>query len=243
MKIIEIANLKFTYPDGTVALKGINLDIEEGESVAIVGPNGSGKSTLLLQLNGILRGEGTIRIRSLLLEEKNLRRIRSLVGMVFQDPDDQLFSPTVFDDVAFGPMNMGLSQEEVRRKVKEALEEVELTGFGHRSAHHLSFGEKKKVSIATILSTNPKILALDEPTSNLDPRARRHIIDLLKGLKQTKIVATHDMNLAWELCERAVILNDGKIAADGSREKILTNEPLLVKHGLELPSLSTASKR
>jgi cobalt/nickel transport system ATP-binding protein len=232
---VEIKDLYYAYPDGTPALRGINLTIEEGESVGIVGPNGAGKSTLLLHLNGILTGHGEVRIFDLPVEKKNLREIRRRVGLVFQDPDDQLFSPTVFDDVAFGPINMGLSQAEVTAAVSRALDEVGISGMEKRSAYHLSYGQKKRASIATVLSMNPDLLVLDEPSSNLDPRARNEFSELLQGMKITKILVTHDLPFVFENCERVVIMSGGKITADGEAFSILSDEKLLSEYGLELP--------
>jgi cobalt/nickel transport system ATP-binding protein len=234
-KAIEIKNLEFAYPDGTLALSGIDLSVEEGESVGVVGPNGAGKSTLLLHLNGILQGQGEVNIFGLPVARDNLKEIRRRVGLVFQDPDDQLFSPTVFDDVAFGPINMGLPADEVRREVKRALSEVGMEGSEKRSAHHLSFGQQKRVSIATVLSMRPDLLVLDEPSSNLDPRARRELAELLQGLPVTKVVVTHDLPFVFEICERVIILERGKVAADGEVFSIFSNEVLLERHGLELP--------
>jgi cobalt/nickel transport system ATP-binding protein len=232
---VEIKGLYFIYPDGTPGLHGVDLTIAEGESVGIVGPNGAGKSTLLLHLNGILSGRGDVRIFGLPVEKKNLREIRRRVGLVFQDPDDQLFSPTVFDDVAFGPMNMGLSQEDVAAAVSRALEEVGIAGQEKRSAYHLSYGQKKRASIATVLSMNPDLLVLDEPSSNLDPRARREFSELLQGMKITKILVTHDLPFVFENCDRVVVMSGGKIVADGDSFSILSDEALLSEHGLELP--------
>jgi cobalt/nickel transport system ATP-binding protein len=232
---VDIRDLRYAYPDGTIALRGVDLTIEEGESVGIVGPNGAGKSTLLLHLNGILIGHGEVRIFDLPVEKKNLREIRRRVGLVFQDPDDQLFSPTVFDDVAFGPINMGLSQGEVAAAVSRALEEVGIAGMERRSAYHLSYGQKKRASIATVLSMNPDLLVLDEPSSNLDPRARNEFSGLLQGMKITKILVTHDLPFVFENCDRVVIMSGGKITADGDAFSILSDEALLSEYGLELP--------
>ncbi len=232
---VEITNLRYSYPDGTVALRGVDLLIEEGESVGIVGPNGAGKSTLLLHLNGILVGEGEVRIFGLPVEKKNLREIRRRVGLVFQDPDDQLFSPTVFDDVAFGPMNMGLSREEVAAAVSRALEEVGIAGMERRSAYHLSYGQKKRAAIATVLSMNPDLLVLDEPSSNLDPRARNEFSQLLQGMRITKVLVTHDLPFVFENCERVVVMSKGMIMADGDAFSVLSDEALLAEYGLELP--------
>jgi cobalt transport protein ATP-binding subunit len=232
---VEIKDLKYAYPDGTIALRGVDLTVEEGESVGIVGPNGAGKSTLLLHLNGILTGHGEVRIFDLPVEKKTLREIRRRVGLVFQDPDDQLFSPTVFDDVAFGPINMGLPREEVAAAVARALEEVGIAGMEKRSAYHLSYGQKKRAAIATVLSMNPDLLVLDEPSSNLDPRARNEFSQLLQGMRITKILVTHDLPFVFENCDRVVIMSRGKIAADGDSFTILSDESLLSEYGLELP--------
>ena len=232
---VEIRGLHYSYPDGTPALRGVELVIEEGESVGIVGPNGAGKSTLLLHLNGILAGRGEVKIFGIPVVKSNLKEIRRRVGLVFQDPDDQLFSPTVFDDVAFGPINMGLSPEEVEDVVKKALRQVGLKGFERRSAFHLSFGQKKRAAIATVLSMNPDLLALDEPSSNLDPRARRELSELLQSLKVTKIIVTHDLPFVFENCERVVVMSDGRVVADGDAFTILSDENLLERYGLELP--------
>ncbi|MDI6639352.1 MAG: ATP-binding cassette domain-containing protein [Methanocellales archaeon] len=234
-KVVAIKDLEYTYPDGTRALRGVSLDVFEGESVALIGPNGAGKSTLLLHLNGILQSDrGDVEVLGMKVEE-NIREIRSKVGMVFQDPDDQLFMPTVFDDVAFGPINMGFS--EVKEKVRRALKQVGMSGYERRAPHHLSFGEKKRISIATVLSMEPEILVLDEPTSNVDPHARRGLIELLNGFDVTKIMATHDIEMVSETCDRAIVLFDGKIVANGDVEEVLTNSELLESHGLEAPIL------
>lgn len=234
-KVIEIKNLNFSYPDKTSALRSVNLDISRGESLGIIGPNGAGKSTLLLHLNGILRGDGLVRILDMNMEDKNLSRIRHNVGLVFQDPDNQLFMPTVFDDVSFGPLNMALSKAEVEKAAEEALAKVKMENFAKRSSHHLSFGEKKKISVATVLSMKPEILALDEPTSNLDPAARFDFMQLLKEFNKTKIVASHDLDMIFNICERVVVLNKGTIVADGNKEDILFDTPLLKEHGLISP--------
>jgi len=234
-KVIEIKGLNYSYPAGAEALKNINLDIYEGESLGIIGPNGAGKSTLLLHLNGILSGNSHIRVLDLEVEERNLPRIRSKVALVFQDPDDQLFMPTVFDDVAFGPVNMDLDKEKVRHLVKKALEAVGMQDALNRSSHHLSFGEKKRISIATVLSMEPEVLILDEPSSNLDPKARQHLIDLLKRFRLTKIIAGHDLELILEICDRVAVLDGGAIVADGDTKAILSNKSLMELHNLEVP--------
>ncbi|MBC7263646.1 MAG: ABC transporter ATP-binding protein [Chloroflexi bacterium] len=234
-RVIEIMNLHYTYPDGHVALRGVNLTVSEGERVAVTGPNGAGKSTLCLHLNGVLRGQGTVRILGMDVSDGHLGVIRARVGLVFQDPNDQLFSPTVFDDVAFGPLHMGLPEHEVRERVRWALAQVGMSGFEGRMPHRLSLGERKRVAIATVLSMQPTLLVLDEPSLGLDPRARRELIDLLAALPQTMLVASHDMLLVRDLCERTVILDQGKIVADGRTADILQDTTLLKEHGLELP--------
>ena len=235
-KIIRVRNLDYIYPDGTRALKGMDLDIFKGESVGLIGPNGAGKSTLLLHLNGILKGRpGSVEVLGMKVEEKNLIKIRQKVAIVFQQPEDQLFMPTVFDDVAFGPINAGYSEEKVREKVKKALKGVRMEDYEKRCSHHLSFGEKKRISLATVLSMEPEILILDEPTSNLDPRARRHLIKLLKNLNLTKIVAGHDLELILDICQRVILLDEGKIVANGGAKKILKDKSLMESHGLEVP--------
>jgi cobalt/nickel transport system ATP-binding protein len=231
-KVIEIKDLYFNYPDGHQGLKGIDLNVYPGENVAIIGPNGAGKSTLLLHLNGIMRGNSTVKICGLTVEEKNLKEIRKRVGLVFQDAEDQLFSLNVFDDVAFGPINMGYSESEVRQRVSRALEWVGMLGYEQRSPHHLSVGEKKRIAIATVLSLTPEVLAIDEPTSNLDPRSKWSLIELLKQLPMAKIIATHDLELVGALCRRTVVMDEGKIVADGNTDSILADISLLKAHGL-----------
>jgi len=231
-RVIEIENLSFAYPDGRQALKNITLTVYRGETVAVVGPNGAGKSTLLLHLNGVLRGNSTVKILGLTVEEKNLKPIRQKVGLVFQEPDDQLFSATVFEDVAFGPINLGYSEAEVKRCVIQALEWVGMSGSEQRSSHHLSVGEKKRIAIATILSMAPELLVIDEPTSNLDPRGKWSLMELLQRLPMTKVIATHDLELVKILCQRTVVIDEGVIVADGETEVILSDIPLLQAHGL-----------
>lgn len=231
-KAVEIENLSFSYPDGHQALTSIALTIYLGETVAMVGPNGSGKSTLLLHLNGILRGNSVVKVLGLPIAEKNLKEIRRRVGLVFQEPEDQLFSPTVFDDIAFGPINMGYTEAEVGERVAKALKWVGMSGYEQRSPHHLSVGEKKRLAIATVLSMHPELLVLDEPTANLDPRSKWSLIRLLKHLPVTKVVATHDLELVRALCQRTMVINQGVIVADGKTEFILSNISLLKTHGL-----------
>ena len=231
-EIVRIDDLVFRYPDGQKALDGVSLVVSRGESVALIGPNGAGKSTIMLHLNGILRSNGAVHIMGQRVAEKNLKLIRSKVGLVFQNPEDQLFSPTVFDDVAFGPINMGLSELEVRQSVKKALEEVGMSGYEERSPHHLSWGEKKRIAFATVLAMSPEILVADEPSSNLDPRAKGSLVKLLNNLSMTKIIASHDLDLVRAVCQRAVIVDAGRVAADGPVSAILGDSFLLRSHGL-----------
>jgi cobalt/nickel transport system ATP-binding protein len=234
---LEIKNLSYAYPGGEKALIEVSLAVEAGESVALIGPNGAGKSTLLLHLNGTIlpNGRGEVVVGGKALTSRNLFWARSYVGLVFQNPDDQLFMPTVREDVAFGPLNLGLSPEQVNQRVLEALEQTGMKGFEERLPHHLSWGEKKRISIATVLAMNSPVLALDEPTSNLDPKGRRELINFLRRLKTTKIFATHDLELALELCPRSILLKEGQILADGSTGEILADESLMTKAGLEVP--------
>jgi cobalt/nickel transport system ATP-binding protein len=237
---ITIRKLGFAYPDGHAALRDIDLCIGAGEKVALVGPNGAGKSTLLLHLNGILTGQqGELTVGELAVTRQNLKQVRAMVGVVFQNPDDQLFSPTVFDDVAYGPIYMGLDESEIRERVSRALSQVDMASYAPRTSHHLSLGEKKRVSIATVLAMDPQVLVLDEPTAGLDPRARRLLIELLQELGQTMLVSTHDMSLVQELCPRMVVLDQGRIVADGVTADLLANEELLFAHGLEPPGAHT----
>lgn len=212
-KAVEITGLSYKYPDGTRALDNVSLDVLKGESLGIIGHNGAGKSTLILHLNGILRGSGSIKIFGEEVSDKNLQQIRKKVGIIFQNPDDQLFMPTVFDDVAFGPINLKLSKEAVLSAVDSALGQIDMIGFKERSAHHLSLGEKKRVSIATILSMEPDIIVFDEPSANLDPRHREDLIRLIKGIAHTKIVASHDMDLIRRCCSRIATIEGGHVTA------------------------------
>jgi cobalt/nickel transport system ATP-binding protein len=230
-----VEDLHFSYPDGHTALRGVSLQLARGEKVALVGPNGAGKSTLMLQLNGILSGQGTIHVGDVPLTKPNLPRIRALVGLVFQNPDDQLFSPTVFEDVAFGPLHMRLPEAEVRARVERALDQVGMHAFAERLSHRLSVGEKKRIAVATVLAMGPELLVLDEPSAGLDPRARRSLISLLRDLPVTMLVSTHDIAMVRELFERMVIMDQGRIVADGRTADLLRDAALLEAHGLELP--------
>ncbi len=233
---VELADVRYAYPDGHEALRGISLKIEAGERVAVLGPNGAGKSTLCLHLNGILEPTGgSVSVGGLPVVGKNLKEVRRRVGLVFQDPDDMLFMPTVEQDVAFGPSNLGLSEDEVRLRVRRALAAVGMEGVEGRPPHHLSFGQRKRVATAAVLSMEPGVLVLDEPSSNLDPRARREFGGILAGLPQTIVLVTHDLPYAHEICARAVILDGGRIAADGPTDEILGDPDLLAAHDLELP--------
>jgi cobalt/nickel transport system ATP-binding protein len=231
-EVVNITNLSYHYPDGQKALNGLSFKVNRGESVGLLGPNGAGKSTLLLHFNGILHNNGTVQILGRPVNDKNLSFIRSKVGLVFQNPDDQLFSPTVFDDVAFGPLNMSYTKAEVLQTVQRALEWVGMAGYEKRSPHHLSWGERKRIAIATVLAMSPEILVLDEPSSNLDPRGKWALIELLKILPQTKIIASHDLEMVRALCQRIIILDRGQIVADGSKADILSDISLLTAHGL-----------
>lgn len=235
---VEIEGLSFSYPDGHQALRDVSLYIQPCEKVALVGPNGAGKSTLLLHLNGILTGKGLVRVAGLEVTPANLGRVRASVGLVFQSPEDQLFSPTVFDDVAFGPIYQGLPESEVRKRVEEALQAVHMQDYAGRVSHHLSAGEKKRIAIATVLSMKPEILVLDEPTAGLDPRARRSLIQLLDELPITMLVSTHDMLMVYELFPRMVIMDEGRIVADGATKTLLQDAALLEAHGLERPCVN-----
>ncbi|MBM4149755.1 MAG: ABC transporter ATP-binding protein [Lentisphaerae bacterium] len=236
--IVEVRDVHFAYPDGTDALRGISMRIEHGESAALVGCNGAGKSTLLMHLNGYLPTQlGEIRIGDIPLSRGTVATARRAVGMVFQDPDDQLFMPTVAEDVAFGPLNAGLPPHEVEHRVAAALARVGMTEVRNRPPYRLSAGEKRAVAIATVLAGEPDILVMDEPSSNLDPRARRRLIELLRSFEHTKIIATHDLDLVLEVCQRVIVMDGGRAVADGPVTEILGNEELMLAHGLELPGL------
>ncbi len=234
--VLDVRGLAYAYPDGHQALFGVDLHVHRGERVALLGPNGAGKTTLVLHLNGILSaGAGTVRVSGLPVEKAHLAEIRRRVGVVFQDPDDQLFSATVRHDVAFGPANLGLRGAELDRRVMNALEKVGMLDFVDRPPHHLSFGQRRRVAVATVLAMEPEILVLDEPSSNLDPTARRELADILRSLDVTVLMVTHDLPYALELCPRTVVLHDGVVAADGPTYDIMSDAALLRRHRLELP--------
>ena len=241
-----VEGLAYAYPDGHQALFGVDLDVRRGERVALLGPNGAGKTTLVLHLNGILEaGRGRVEVGGLAVTREHLREIRRRVGIVFQDPDDQLFMPTVRDDVAFGPANLGLRGAQLDARVGRALEQVGLAGLADRPPYHLSFGQRRRAAVATVLAMEPEILVLDEPSGNLDPAARRELAEVLEGLDVTVLMVTHDLPYALQLCERSVILSGGVIAADGPTRSILGDAELLAAHRLELPygfAVPTASR-
>jgi len=233
---LEVTALSFAYPDGRQALRGIDLHVHHGERVALLGPNGAGKTTLLLHLNGILwPAAGTVRVAGLDVTDESILEVRRRVGLVFQDPDDQLFMPTVAQDIAFGPANFGIEGEQLEDRIVEALNAVSMLDARERAPHHLSYGERRRVAIATVLAMRPDILVLDEPTSNLDPASRRELIDVLSGLPITQLIVTHDLPFALELCPRAVVMDDGVIVAGDATVEILTDDLLMKKHRLELP--------
>ena len=238
---VEVLNLDFHYPENRQALKGISFQIKKGETLALIGPNGAGKSTLLMHLNGILPNVlgnvPNVIVDGLPVNEENIWKIRRDVGLLFQDPDDQLFCPTVYEDVSFGPVQFGSDPNEIKKIVAGALEKVGLSGYETRSPHHLSSGEKQRVCLAGVLSCHPKVLALDEPTRGLDPRGRRQFMTLIRSIDATKIIATHDLELVAEVCSRAIVMDEGSIVADGSTHKILSDELLMLSHGLEKPHI------
>ncbi|MPZ94553.1 MAG: ATP-binding cassette domain-containing protein [Propionibacteriales bacterium] len=234
--VLDVQGLAFAYADGHQALFGVNLHVHRGEHVALLGPNGAGKTTLVLHLNGILTpGRGSVRVAGLEVAAPHLQEIRRRVGVVFQDPDDQLFMPTVRDDVAFGPANLGLRGSELDARVAEALTRVGMLEYVDRPPHHLSFGQRRRVAVATVLAMRPEILVLDEPSSNLDPASRRELAEILTGLDATLLMVTHDLPYALQLCERSVVLSDGVIVADGPTSDVLADEETMRAHRLELP--------
>jgi cobalt/nickel transport system ATP-binding protein len=234
--VLEVRGLAHVYPDGQQALYGVDLHVHAGERVALLGPNGAGKTTLVLHLNGILQpAAGSVRVSGLPATKPNVAEIRRRVGIVFQDPDDQLFMPTVRDDVAFGPRNLGLRAAELDQRVVHALEAVGMAEFVDRPPHHLSFGQRRRVAVATVLAMEPEILVLDEPSSNLDPASRRELADILRSLDVTVLMVTHDLPYALELCPRSVVLSGGVVVADGPTRDVLGDRALMSAHRLELP--------
>jgi cobalt/nickel transport system ATP-binding protein len=234
--VLDVRGLAFAYPDGHQALYGVDLHVHRGERVALLGPNGAGKTTLVLHLNGILTaGVGSVSVSGLPVTKRNIAEVRRRVGVVFQDPDDQLFMGSVHDDVAFGPANQGLRGEPLQRRVRDALDRVGMADFADRPPHHLSFGQRRRVAVATVLAMEPEILVLDEPSSNLDPASRRELAEILTALDVTVLMVTHDLPYAFELCPRSVVLSDGVIVADGSTYDVLTDDALMAAHRLELP--------
>jgi cobalt/nickel transport system ATP-binding protein len=233
---LEVDGVAFAYPDGHQALYGVSLTIRRGERVALLGPNGAGKTTLVLQCNGVLLpGAGRITVAGLPVVTEHLKEIRRRVGIVFQDPDDQLFMPTVAEDVAFGPANLGLHGPELEARVRGALAAVGMEGHADRPPHHLSFGQRRRVAVATVLAMEPEILVLDEPSSNLDPASRRELAEIVSGLDITILMVTHDLPYALQLCPRALIMNGGAITADGPTAELLADAELLAGNRLELP--------
>jgi cobalt/nickel transport system ATP-binding protein len=234
--VLDVRGLAHAYPDGHQALFGVDLHVHDGERVALLGPNGAGKTTLVLHLNGILvPSAGSVAVCGLPVEKPHLKEVRRRVGIVFQDPDDQLFMPTARDDVAFGPRNLGLRGAALERRVLEALDRVGMADFADRPPHHLSFGQRRRVAVATVLAMEPSVLVLDEPSSNLDPASRRELADIVRGLDVTVLMVTHDLPYALELCPRSVVLSGGVVVADGPTRDVLSDEPLMRTHRLELP--------
>ena len=234
--VLDVRGLAYAYPDGHQALFGVDLHVHAGERVALLGPNGAGKTTLVLHLNGILQaGAGTVEVSGLPVAKPNLKEIRRRVGIVFQDPDDQLFMGSVRADVAFGPANLGVSGAALEARVMASLEKVGMAEYADRPPHHLSFGQRRRVAIATVLAMEPEILVLDEPSSNLDPASRRELADILRSLDVTVLMVTHDLPYALELCPRSVVLSDGHVVADGPTYDLLTDAELMSAHRLELP--------
>jgi cobalt/nickel transport system ATP-binding protein len=233
---IEIEKFSYEYPDGTIALSNITLQVEHGQRMALIGPNGAGKSTLLLAMAGFAKGTGKVLINGLQINNRNLRKIRTSLGSCLENPDDQLFMPTLFDDVAFGPLNMGLDAQQVKMRVADALQTVGLAKMADKAPHHLSAGQKRAAAVATILSMKPEIITLDEPDANLDPGNRNNLIKLLAGLSQTLVIATCNMNFASAVADRAVLLDNGCIVADGDAAEIMSDSKLMAEHSLEVPS-------
>lgn len=235
---VQVRDLSFAYADGTEALKSVCFDITQGSAVALVGANGAGKSTLLLHLNGcLLPAGGQVRVGDIVVTPQTVAQARRAVGMVFQNPDDQLFMPTVEEDVAFGPLNSGLSGEPLKVRIAAALTQAGVEHLRHRPPYRLSAGEKRSVAIATVLAMDPDVLVMDEPSSNLDPRSRRRLIELLRSFPHTRIIASHDLELVVEVCDRSIVLGGGRVVADGPTRQVLNDEALMLAHGLERPHI------
>lgn len=232
--LLQIAGLTYAYSDGTPALRGVDLAVEAGEKVGLVGQNGSGKSTLLMCVSGLYTGKGTIRVEGVQLTGSRVRQTRGRVGLVFQSPDDQLFMPTLADDLAFGPVNLGLDAHEVGHRVEDTAKQMGLSDLLDRPPHHLSMGQKRNAAIASVLVMHPALLLMDEPSSNLDPRSRRRLIDVLKGLNATLLIASHDLAMVGTVCSRVALIDEGRIVADGPASEILGNGDLMNRHGLEI---------
>lgn len=237
-KAIEIKDFTYKYPDGTAALSNITLSIEQGQKVVLIGPNGAGKSTLMLAMAGFAKGRGEITVKGLKVEKQNLRKIRTIIGCCFENPDDQLFMPTLFDDVAFGPLNMGFNAEQVKARVAQSLRIVGIETMAEKAPHHLSAGQKRAAAIATVLSMSPDIIILDEPDGSLDPRNREKLVALLKNLPQTLIIATCNMNFAAAIGDRAILVDKGSIIADGDANNIIYDTKLMTEYGLETPAIA-----
>jgi cobalt/nickel transport system ATP-binding protein len=237
MNAIHIKDFSYHYPDGTAALHEISVSIEHGEKVVLIGPNGAGKSSLLLAMAGFARGSGSVFVEGLEVTKKNLKAIRRVLGCCLENPDNQLFMPTLYEDIAFGPLNMGLSEDDIDTRVKEALSTVGLLDKAHKPPHHLSAGQKRAAAIATVLSMTPRIITLDEPDGSLDPRHRIQLQTLLKSLTQTLVIATCNMNFAYAVADRVILVDQGQIMADDRPEVIMTQKTLMEKHGLELPAI------
>jgi len=221
---LEIAGLSYTYPDGTAALEAVDLTVEKGERIAVIGANGAGKSTLLYHLNGLLQGKGRVKVMGMEIRRENLREIREKVGLVFQNPDDQLFCPTLYDDIAFGPRNLGLNKAEIEARADSLMERFNLKTYRNKSALHLSYGQKKLAALAAVLALGPQILALDEPTDSLDPRGKKMIISLLHSLQVTLITVTHDLDLIRQIADTAVLMHQGRIVRRGTVDDVLNDE-------------------
>ena len=242
--MVTIENLSVEYEDGTFALRAINLKVHDGDSIAILGENGAGKTTLFYTMLGLLKiSDGKILVNDIELSSPTLKQIRSQIGLVFQNPDDQLFMPTVEEDIAFGLRNYGKSEEEINKKIRDIAERLGIVRLLKKAPYKLSGGEKRLAALSTVLAMEPQAILFDEPSSFLDPRSRRTVINLLKEIRDTKMIATHDIDLAWELCDRAIILSKGEVVAEGSIEEILKNENLLMKYGFELTTRSQTDRR